>query len=396
MLKALCGVAFSILSGFVVVAQAYAAPQNKPVSQTAKKSGKKTTATKGKAKAAAPAKSKQKVKAGATSKRQAKAAARGKHKGTANRQAKNAPAARGRLVKKVVVVNGRRKVVHRRVAVRSEPAVASVGDMVGLNRTRDPLELKSNVALVLDQGSSRVLLAKNADVALPIASITKLMTALVVLDARQNMNEVLEITAAEVDHEKNTTSRLRIGARLSRADLMHIALMSSENRAAAALGRNYPGGTPAFVAAMNAKAKALGMTNTHYADASGLSSRNVSSANDLAKLVVMASRQPLLRQYSTDTQHVVDTGGHLLQYANTNQLVKNPAWDISLQKTGYIAEAGRCLVMQAKVQGRPIVMVFLDSKGKHSRLGDAARVRKWLASNSGEAGRELRPGIPQS
>ena len=165
MLKALCGVVFSILSGFVVVSQAYAAPQNKPVSQTAKKSGKKTTATKGKAKAAAPAKSKRKVKAGTTSKRQAKTASRGKHRGAANRQAK-APAARGRLVKKVVVVNGRRKVVHRRVAVRSEPAVASVGDMAGLNRTRDPLELKSNVALVFDQGNARVLLAKNADVAL--------------------------------------------------------------------------------------------------------------------------------------------------------------------------------------------------------------------------------------
>ncbi|MEA5098841.1 MAG: serine hydrolase [Burkholderiaceae bacterium] len=393
MLKALCGAVFSILFGFSMVTQAYAAAPDKPASQTTKKAGKKSAASKHKAKSAKEdATPKQKAKGKAASRRQAAAGKRGR---TADRQAKDEPQARGKLVKKVVVVNGRRKVVHRRVAARAAApvAAASAGDMAGLNRTRDPLELKSNVALVLDQASSRVLLAKNADVALPIASITKLMTSLVVLEANQNMREVLDITTADIDHEKNTTSRLRIGSRLTRDDLMHIALMSSENRAASALGRNYPGGTAACVAAMNAKARALGMTHTHYADTSGLSSHNVASASDLAKLVVVASRQPLLRQYSTDTKHVVDTGGHILQYASTNQLVKNPAWDITLQKTGYIAEAGRCLVMQAKVQGRPIVMVFLDSKGKHSRLGDATRVRKWLAGNGA---REHSQAIPQS
>ncbi|MBS1187651.1 MAG: pbpG1 [Burkholderiaceae bacterium] len=377
MLKAVCGVVFSLLLGSVAVTQAQAAP-------------KKATATTKKA-AAKQAKSRHKARVAAKSGKQTKsAAARGE---------RQQAVARGRTVRKVVVVNGRRKVVYQRVAARNAvvtPAVASAGDLAGLNRTRDPLELKSNVALVLDQSSGNALLSKNADVALPIASITKLMTALVVLEAHQNLHEVLEITNDDIDREKNTTSRLRIGSRLSRTDLLHIALMSSENRAASALGRNYPGGTPAFVAAMNAKAKSLGMVNTHYADASGLSSRNVASASDLAKLVLVASKQPLLRQYSTDTKYVVDTGGHILQYANTNQLVKNPEWDISLQKTGYIAEAGRCLVMQAKVQGRPVVMVFLDSKGKHSRLGDATRVRKWLASDGQHATRRGGNAIPQS
>ena len=386
MLKAVCGVIFSLLFGMVAVTQAIAAPK-KTTSTAPKKTVKKQAAVKSTPRAAAK------------SRRQARVAARGQHNAVATRGGSNAPMARTRLVKKVVLVHGRRKVVYQRVAARDAviaPAVASAGDMAGLNRTRDPLELKSNVALVLDQNSGSALLEKNADVPLPIASITKLMTGMVVLDARQSLNEILEITNDDLDREKNTTSRLRIGSRLSRADLLHIALMSSENRAAAALGRNYPGGTQAFVAAMNAKARTLGMTHAHYADASGLSSRNVASASDLAKLVVAASRQPILRQYSTDTQYVVDTGGHILQYVNTNQLVKNPDWDISLQKTGYIAEAGRCLVMQARVQGRPVVMVFLDSKGKQSRLGDAMRVRKWLASDGAHIGHKNSAAIPQS
>ncbi|MBS1171005.1 MAG: pbpG1 [Burkholderiaceae bacterium] len=377
MLKAVCGIVFSLLLGSVVVTQAQAAP--KKASATTKKAATKQAKSRNKARVAA--------KSGKQSK---SAAARG------NRQE---AVARGRTVRKVVVVNGRRKVVYQRVAARNAvvtPAVASAGDLAGLSRTRDPLELKSNVALVLDQSSGNQLLSKNADVPLPIASITKLMTALVVLEARQNLHDVMEISNDDIDREKNTTSRLRIGSRLSRADMLHIALMSSENRAASALGRYYPGGTAACVAAMNAKAQSLGMVNTHYADTSGLSSRNVASASDLAKLVVVASKQPLLRQYSTDTKYVVDTGGHILQYANTNQLVKNPEWDISLQKTGYIAEAGRCLVMQAKVHGRPVVMVFLDSKGKHSRVGDATRVRKWLASDGHHATRRNANAIPQS
>ena len=204
------------------------------------------------------------------------------------------------------------------------------------------------------------------------------MTALVVVEAKQNMDEVLEVTAEDVDHEKNSSSRLSVGSQLSRTNMLHIALMSSENRAASALGRNYPGGLPAFVVAMNAKAHALGMSDAHYVEPTGLSSHNVASARDLAKLVIAAHEYPILRQYSTDTTYVVDTGHRSLQYANSNHLVTNPGWEIGIQKTGYINEAGRCLVMQAKIEGRPVVMVFLDSKGKQSRIADAGRMRKWL------------------
>jgi D-alanyl-D-alanine endopeptidase (penicillin-binding protein 7) len=260
------------------------------------------------------------------------------------------------------------------------PEVPSAGDLVGLSKTHDPLDLKSNVALVLDQSNAQVLLDKNSNIALPIASITKLMTGLVVVEANQDMDEVLEITSDDIDREKNSSSRLRVGARLTRANLLHIALMSSENRAASALGRHYPGGTPGLVAAMNAKAKALGMNDTHYVDSNGLSSHNVSTARDLAKLVIAAQKEPILCQYSTDTEYVVNTGRRSLQYSTTNHLVKNPDWDIGLQKTGYITEAGRCLVMQTKIEGRSIVMVLLDSKGKLSRLGDASRIRKWIES----------------
>jgi len=287
--------------------------------------------------------------------------------------------ARSKVVKKVVVVNGRRKVVYRRVVYRYIPEVPSAGDMFGLSKTHDPLDLKSNVALVLDQTNAQILFEKNSNIALPIASITKLMTGLVVIEANQDMDEILEVTSEDIDREKGSTSRLRIGARVTRANMLHIALMSSENRAASALGRNYPGGLPAFVVAMNAKAKALGMNNTHYADSSGLSSNNVSTARDLAKLVVAAYQEPIMRQYSTDTQYAINAGGRrALQYSNTNHLVKSPNWEIGLQKTGYISEAGRCLVMQTNIEGRSVVMILLDSKGKLSRLGDASRIRKWL------------------
>ncbi len=259
------------------------------------------------------------------------------------------------------------------------PEKPTVGDMAGLHQTQDPLDLKSSVAFVMDQTTSQVLFEKNSRVSLPIASITKLMTSLVVLDARQDMNEVLEVTAEDVDRIKNSHSRLRVGAQLSRSDMLHIALMSSENRAASALGRSYPGGLPAFVKHMNEKARTLGMTDTHYVDSNGLSSLNVASARDLAKLVNAAYQYPLIRQYSTDAKYVVEPGGHqALQYSTSNRLVASPDWEIGLQKTGYISEAGRCLVMQARIEGRPVVMVFLDSKGKQSRLGDASRIRKWL------------------
>jgi len=303
---------------------------------------------------------------------------RSKHKSAPNASLDS----REKLVKKVVLSHGRRKVMYQRVAYTPSipvvPPVMTAGDLAGLNLTRDPLALKSNVALVMDQSSSEVLFEKNANVALPIASITKLMTSLVVLEANQNMDEILTVTDDDVDREKFSHSRLRVGSKLTRANMLHIALMSSENRAASALGRNYPGGLPAFVAAMNAKAKMLGMNSTHYVDSTGLSSNNVSSAQDLAKLVMAAYHHATIREYSTDTQYAVEPGGSTLQYKNSNHLVMNPQWEIGLQKTGYISEAGRCLVMQAKIEGRPVVMVFLDSKGKESRIADAGRIRRWL------------------
>ena len=290
---------------------------------------------------------------------------------------------RGRMVRRVETVRGKRRISYvlaRRAApaLLAIPAARTAGDMAGLNRTRDPLSLASNVAFVMDQNSSEVLFEKNANVALPIASITKLMTGLVVVEANLDMEQTLTVSEDDVDRHKYSSSRLPVGARMTRGNLLHIALMSSENRAAAALGRNYPGGISAFIAAMNAKAHQLGMNDTRYVDPSGLSSQNVSSARDLAKLVAYAHQKPLLRQYSTDPNWVVEASGRPMRYNNTNYLVRMPDWNIGLQKTGFINEAGRCLVMQAMIQGRNVIMVFLDSKGKMSRTADAGRMRRWL------------------
>ena len=264
--------------------------------------------------------------------------------------------------------------------MRYAPPVASAGDKAGLNQTRDPLELKSNVALVIDQDTSEVLFSKNDKAILPIASLTKLMTGLVISEAQLPMDESITISQADVDTEKGSTSRLRVGTVLSRGELLHVALMSSENRAAHALGRSYPGGLAVFVGLMNAKARSIGMDDTHYEEPTGLSSKNQSSARDLAKLVNFAYGNPTLRELSTSPGYQLAVGKRTLQYNNTNRLVKNPSWDIGLQKTGYIAEAGQCLVMQAKVAGRKIIMVFLDSTGKFSRIADAERVRRWVES----------------
>jgi D-alanyl-D-alanine endopeptidase (penicillin-binding protein 7) len=286
---------------------------------------------------------------------------------------------RQRMVRRVEMVHGRRKVVYQRVRRAAPEIVArSMGDMAGLSQTHDPLALRSNVAYVVDQNSSEVLFEKNANVALPIASITKLMTGLVVVQAGLDMNEMLTVSEADVDRHKFTSSRLTVGARMTRGNLLHIALMSSENRAAAALGRNYPGGISAFVEMMNAKALELGMSDTHYVDSSGLSKENVSSAHDLAKLVAVAHKEALLREYTTDPNYVVQASGRPMRFNNTNYLVAQPDWNIGLQKTGFINEAGRCLVMQAMIQGREVIMVFLDSKGKMSRTADAGRMRRWL------------------
>lgn len=247
--------------------------------------------------------------------------------------------------------------------------------------------LKSGSVLVMDDSDSSVLLAERADVAAPIASITKLMTAIVILEADLPMDEMITITKADRDLEKNTTSRLPFGTRLSRADLLHLALMASENRAAHALGRSYPGGLADFVIAMNAKARELGMTHTHFVDPTGLSSQNQASPRDLYKLVNAASSNPIINEYSTDTEHTVRVGKRRLAYSTTNNLVRNPAWDIVTQKTGYIAEAGRCLVMKAVIEGRSVVIVLLDSVGKYTRTADAARIKTWMETVLGQGDR---------
>jgi D-alanyl-D-alanine endopeptidase (penicillin-binding protein 7) len=241
-------------------------------------------------------------------------------------------------------------------------------------------KLKSSAVLIIDPTDSSILYSRNSDVAAPIASITKLMTALVVLDAKQPMNEPLEITQAETELPKANVSRLSVGTVLTRSDLMHLALMSSENRAAHALAANYPGGVRACVAAMNAKARALGMHNAHFDDPTGLSSDNVASPEDLSKLVIAASHNAVIREYSTDPSYTVRVHRHLVEFRNTDNLVANPTWNIIVQKTGYIAEAGKCLVMEAVIEGRNVVIVLLDSLGKYTRVADAKRVKTWMES----------------
>lgn len=272
----------------------------------------------------------------------------------------------------------KRASVRSRSVARVVPARPSFGQAYGLHGATDPLALKSSVALVMDQETNEVLFSKNSQAVLPIASLTKLMTALVVTEAQLPLDEVLTVSQDDVDTEKGSRSRLTVGTRLTRGEMLHLALMSSENRAAHALGRTYPGGLDVFVAAMNHKTVELGMANTRYVEPTGLSSRNQSSARDLATLVNAAHNYPLIRELSTSPEYQVAVGRRQVQFHNTNGLVRNPAWDISLQKTGYISEAGRCLVMQAKLAGRQLIMVFLDSAGKYSRIGDAERVRRWV------------------
>jgi D-alanyl-D-alanine endopeptidase (penicillin-binding protein 7) len=272
-------------------------------------------------------------------------------------------------------------VLRKQAAVPVLRAVPTFGQVAGLHDVDDPLDLKSSVAYVLDQDTNEVLFSKNPQAVLPIASITKLMTALVVVEAGLSLDEKLTVTEEDIDTEKFTRSRLAVGTTLTRGEMLHLALMASENRAAHALGRHYPGGLEAFVAAMNAKATALGMTGTHYVEPTGLSSRNQSSAADLAKLVNVTSQVPLLRDLSTSREARVALGKRLVQFRSTNGLLSNPLWDIGLQKTGFINEAGKCLVMQASMAGRKLI---LDSSGKASRIADAERMRKWLAAQTGE------------
>jgi serine-type D-Ala-D-Ala endopeptidase (penicillin-binding protein 7) len=270
------------------------------------------------------------------------------------------------------------KTVKKKPAVQAarKPAVRPVA----LDDDPGRLAILSSAAVVIDQESGKVLVEKQSDAVVPIASITKLMTAMVVLDAGLDLNEVISISSEDIDDLKGTRSRLPIGATMTRETAMLLALMSSENRAANALGRHYPGGLRAFVQAMNRKAVALGMHDSRFQEPTGLSSNNVSTAHDLARMVAAAARYPEIRIYSTTADAKLELNGRIQVFNNTNALVRSDTWQIGVSKTGYISEAGRCLVMQARVADRPVVIVLLDSQGKMTRVGDANRIKRWMES----------------
>jgi D-alanyl-D-alanine endopeptidase (penicillin-binding protein 7) len=263
----------------------------------------------------------------------------------------------------------------------SKPA-SSKGDL-NSQKAYYHLDVHSNIAAVADADTSTLLFEKNASRVTPIASITKLMTAMVLLEAKLPLTDLVTVSDEDIDDLKGTRSFLSVGTTLTREAMLHLALMASENRAAACLSRCYPGGRPAFIAAMNSKAHELGMENTRFVSPNGLSAEDVSTARDLVKLVKAACQYPLIRQFSTDTQfdvYVGKLGKVRLQYGNTDRLIGRPDWEIELQKTGFINESGRCLVMVAQVDGRKVVMVFLDSYGRLTCFADARRVRRQLAA----------------
>jgi D-alanyl-D-alanine endopeptidase (penicillin-binding protein 7) len=266
-------------------------------------------------------------------------------------------------------------------SVVRRPSRPSEGMLAGLHKVDDPLDLRSSVALVVDQDTDEVLFEKNPQAVLPIASITKLMTALVTLDAGLDLDEELVVTRADRTIDR-VRSSLTPGVRLTRSQALHLALMSSENHAAQLLGRTYPGGVSAFVEAMNAKAQLLGMNDSYFADPTGLSPENRSSPQDLVRLVKVAYDYDVIRSFSVSTELALPLGRRVVRYGTTNRLTANPEWEIGLQKTGYISAAGRCLVMQAVIDGQRVIMVLLDSVGKYSRIGDAQRVRDWLVART--------------
>jgi len=255
------------------------------------------------------------------------------------------------------------------------PAIPSLATALGLRNQHDQLNLKSTVVLVVNQDTKDVYYEKNPSVSLPIASISKLMTAMVMLDAKLPMDEALVINAEDAHIYKH--SRLAEGTILTREDALHLALMSSENRAAYTLARNYPGGLPAFIAAMNHKAKELGMEHTHFEDPTGLTSENVASAEDLTRMLNAAYQYKIIREFSTWPDMTMMIANRPQKFLNTNRLVRAGDMDIGLQKTGFINAAGRCLVMQARINNTPLLLVFLDSVGTQSRFADAVRVRDW-------------------
>lgn len=295
--------------------------------------------------------------------------------------------------------NARGKAPTMRVSLR-KPAVAAAAlaapaavladepdTPVALDGSGMPV-LASNAFYVINQRTGEVLLERNATEVLPIASITKLMTAMVALDAKPALDEVLEVSDEDIDQLKGTRSRLAIGTRLTREEMLHLALMSSENRASSALSRYYPGGHAAFIAAMNRKARDLGLADTQFFDSTGLNPRNVSSARDLAKMVAASASYPLIREFSTTRDGYFAVNGRMVHFNNTNALVSNPEWEIGLQKTGFTNEAGKCLVMQAWMNQKPVVIVLLDSWGKLTRIGDANRIRRWVEQVAQQGARQ--------
>ncbi|MBI5784181.1 MAG: D-alanyl-D-alanine endopeptidase [Rhodocyclales bacterium] len=285
-----------------------------------------------------------------------------------------------------LAVSGKKVTGTKRQQVKPVAKQAIKGKLVRKHRAEprqlvdadgDPI-LRSASAVVIDQSSGAVLYEKNAGTQLPIASITKLMTAMVVLDAKPDMQEQLEIGKDDVDRHKGTSSRLRVGTQLTREEMLRLALMASENRAAAALSRHYPGGRDEFIAAMNRKAGELGLTDTHFEDPTGLTAANVSSARDLTRLAAAAHSYSEIREFSTAPKYEVRIGRRQHAFYNTNRLVNNEKWEIGLSKTGYISEAGKCLVMQTWLNDKPMIIVLLDSWGKLTRIADANRIKRWL------------------
>lgn len=272
------------------------------------------------------------------------------------------------------------------------PLSFKVAPLKVLSLKASSLKVRSHVALIFDELTQRPLYSKNGQTVMPIASITKLMTAMVMLDADLPMDVQVSVAEDDLNSIKRAKSRLRVGMTLSRAEMLRLALMASENRAALALARSYPGGTEALVAAMNAKARALGMENTRFFDPTGLDSDNVSTAQDLVKMVSAARYYPLITQYTTSASLSVEgLSGRTMRFSNTNPLVRSASWDIGLSKTGFINEAGQCLVMQAKINHRPVIIVLLDSWGRRTRVGDANRIKRWM-EKAGTIDRVARQG----
>ncbi|WP_053076847.1 serine hydrolase [Caenimonas sp. SL110] len=284
-------------------------------------------------------------------------------------------AARGAVVEEV------REGTDSESALQSILPRRSAGHAAGLHKTQDELRLGSSAALVLDANTRQVLYGKNPDAVLPMASITKLMTAMVALEAQLPLDTPITIAEEDVDKILSSRSRLRVGTVITRGEALRLALMSSENRASHAIARTSPAGMEAFIAAMNRKARQLGMTNTTFVDPTGLSNKNQSSARDLATMVLAASAHPLIREYSTTREHQTAMGNRVLLYRNSDPLVKDPTWDITLQKTGYIIEAGHCVVLRTRLDGQDVVMVLLDSASNGRRSADARRIRQWIAGD---------------